>query len=184
MFKVLEDILDGKFRWMNFFCKASYARDKKNKNVVSCFISCALDWWKDLCDYDEDPLTCKDMKCCMQNKFVSDSYSMKLICDLHHLKQHGKRVKDYYDALNNLLLYCGLDEYDKRKKERFLNSLNHEIHDIVDDMKYNSLYNLFRLAFKVESKIKMRDNNLLKMKHMQTLLKLNILTQILSRLYL
>jgi hypothetical protein len=99
----------------DFFAKHRMHETRKIKNVVSCFTSYALDWWKYLCDYDEDPLTCKDMKCCMQNIFFSDSYSMKLIYDLHHLKQ-GKRVREYYDALNNLLLYCGLDEYDKRKK--------------------------------------------------------------------
>jgi hypothetical protein len=39
------------------------------------------------------------------------------------------------DTLNTLLLHCGLDESEKRKKKRFLNGLNDEIHDIVVDMK-------------------------------------------------
>jgi hypothetical protein len=64
---------------------------------------------------------------------------MRLICDLHHLKQHDKTVKEYYDALKTSLLYCGLDESEKAKKIRFLNSLNVDIYDILVDMKYSSL---------------------------------------------
>jgi hypothetical protein len=94
------------------------------------------------------------MKHCMQNKFVSASYSMKLICDLHHLKQQDKTVKEYFVALNTILLHCGLDESGNRKKQRVLNGLNDKIHHIVIDMKYNSLNDLFSVACEVESKIK------------------------------
>lgn len=38
-------------------------------NIVSCFTSFALNWWNDLYDQDEDPLTWEDMNCCMQNEF-------------------------------------------------------------------------------------------------------------------
>jgi hypothetical protein len=56
--------------------------------------------------------------------------------------------------LNTLWLHCGLDEYEKRKKEIFLNGLNDEIRDIIVDMKYNSLNVLFSLACEVQSKSK------------------------------
>jgi hypothetical protein len=52
----------------------------------------------------------------MRNEFVFDSYSMKLICDLHHLKQHDKSVKEYYDALNTIV-HCGLDETEKERED-------------------------------------------------------------------
>jgi hypothetical protein len=63
---------------------------------------------------------------------------MKLICDLHHLKQYAKTIKEYYDVVNTLSLYCGLDECEKAKKKIFLNSFNVDIYDILVDMKYSS----------------------------------------------
>jgi hypothetical protein len=136
---------------------------RKIKNVASCF-TYALDWWKDLCDYDEDPLTWKDMKHCMHNEFVSDSYYMKLICELHHLKQHDKAINEYYHELNTFLLHCGLDEPKKGKKEIFLNGLNDEIHDIVVEVKYNSLNDLFSFSCEVERKTKYEIHKLAKIK--------------------
>jgi hypothetical protein len=67
------------------------------------------------------------MKYRVWNEFVFYSYSMKLICNLHHLKQYTKTIKEYYDVLNTLLLYYGLDECEKAKKKIFLNSFNVDI---------------------------------------------------------
>jgi hypothetical protein len=79
---------------------------------------------------------------------------MKLICDLHHLKQQDKTVKEYFNALITLLLHCGFHESENIKKKIFLNGFNDEIHDTIVDMKYNTLNDLFSLAFEADSKIK------------------------------
>ena len=42
----------------------------------------------------------------------------------------------------------------RKEKRKYFNGLNDEIRDIVFDMKYNSLNDLFSLACEVESKIK------------------------------
>ena len=60
------------------------------------------------------------MKKIMRNEFVSDSHSLKLICELHYLQQHDKTVKEYYDELQTLLLRCGLHESEKARIRRFL----------------------------------------------------------------
>ena len=127
---------------------------RKIKNAASSLTSRALIWWKDLCDYYEDPQTWKDMKRCLKNKFVSDVHSIKLICELQCLQQHEKTVKEYYKTLNTLLLHCGLDESEEVKETRFLNGINSNIYDILVDMEYNSLYDLFNLACEIENTIK------------------------------
>ena len=46
----------------------------------------------------------------MRDTFVSNSYSIKFICDLHYLQRQDKTITQYYNDLNTLLLHCGLDE--------------------------------------------------------------------------
>jgi hypothetical protein len=62
------------------------------------------------------------------------------------------------------LLHCGLDESKKGKKEIFLNGHNDEIHDIVVEVKYNSLNDLFSLSCEVERKNKYERHKLAKIK--------------------
>jgi len=73
---------------------------------------------------------------------------------MQYLQQHDKTVKKYYDELHNLLLRCGLHESEKARIRRFLNGLNNDIYDILGDMQYNSLHDLFILACGIENDIK------------------------------
>ena len=94
------------------------------------------------------------MKQTMRDQFASDSHSIKLICELKYLQQHNKTIKEYYDELHNLLLRCGLRESEKARIRRFLNGLNNDIYDVLGDMQYNSLHDLFFLACDIETHIK------------------------------
>lgn len=104
---------DGWFFMKHCMCE----KKKKNKNIVSCFIYFSLNQRNELYDYNEGPLTQENMKCCMRNEFVSYSYSMKYIYDLHHLKQYDTTIQGYFDAQNTLLFHCSFDESEKRKKK-------------------------------------------------------------------
>jgi hypothetical protein len=58
-----------------------------------------------------------------------------------------------------LLLRCGLHESELHESEkarirRFLNGLNNDIYDVLADMQYKSLHDLFILACDIENEIK------------------------------
>jgi len=162
-----DEYINWEINMDKFFTQYRMCDKRKIKNAASSLTSYALIWWKDLCDYEEDPQTWKNMKQYMRDEFVPTSHSIKLICELHYLQQHDKTVEEYYDALNTLLLRCGLDESQEAKKIRFLNGLNNDIWDILIDMEYNSLYDLFDLACEIEKQIKY-DTYLAEIEHHDT----------------
>ena len=149
-----DEYINWEIHMDTFFTQCRMCDKRKIKNAASSLTSCALIWWKDLCDYGEVPHTWKNMKQFMRDEFVPTSHSIKLICELQYLQQHDKTVEEYYDALNTLLLRCGLHESQEIKKIRFLNGLNNDIQNILVDIKHNSLYDLFDLLVKLRKKIK------------------------------
>ena len=138
----------------SIFAQYRMCNRRKIKNAASSLTSCALIWWKDLCDYEEDPRTWRDMKRYMRDEFVPTSHSEKLLFELQCLQQHDKTVTEYYEILETLLLRCGLDESEEAFEIRFLNGLDKKIQDILVDMEYNSLSDLFYLACEIEKQIK------------------------------
>ena len=52
-----------------------------------------------------------------------------------------------------MLLRCGLHESENAKIKRFLNGLNNDIYDVLCDVQYNSLHDLFTLACDIKNEI-------------------------------
>ena len=138
------------------FAKHHMCNRRKVINAASSLISLASIWWKFFYDKEHYIQTWKDMKKYMRDRFVSDSYSIKLICDLHYLQQQDKTITQYYNDLNTLLLHCGLDESEQSKKQRFLKGLNDDIYDMLVGIRFDSLYDLYKHACKVENEINER----------------------------
>ena len=76
-----DEYINQEIEMDKIFAKYCLCDRRKIKNATSSLTSYALLWWKNLCYYDENPQTQKDMKQTMRGQFVSDSHSIKLICE-------------------------------------------------------------------------------------------------------
>jgi hypothetical protein len=115
-------------------------------------------WWDEYCDLYPDyiPTTWPYLKLAMRYKFVPSSYTRKMLHKLENLEQGSDTVEEYYNALKITLFHCGLEESEESFMDRFWDGLNHDIEDLLMLEKYYSINCMFRLACKVEQKIKRR----------------------------
>ena len=93
------------------------------------------------------------MKVVMRKRFIPYHYYRDLHSKLQGLIQGSKSVDEYYKEMNIAMIQENVEEDREATMARFLNSLNHDIANIVELHHCVEMEDLLHMAIKVECQL-------------------------------
>uniref|UniRef100_A0A1J3GDV5 RNA-directed DNA polymerase n=1 Tax=Noccaea caerulescens TaxID=107243 RepID=A0A1J3GDV5_NOCCA len=130
----------------------------KVKIAVTEFSDYALIWWEQTVTtrrrVGEAPIATWDqLKAIMKRRFVPNHYHRELHQRLRRLNQGGKKVEEYFQELETLMLKADIQEDREATMARFMGGLNREIQDKLELQTYVEMEDLLHKAILIEQQL-------------------------------
>ncbi|XP_056844617.1 uncharacterized protein LOC108825597 [Raphanus sativus] len=154
-----DDYLDWEKKIELIFECHNYSELKKVRLAATEFNGYALHWWDQITSTRRRTGEAAvsgwfELKTLMRKRFVPSHYHKDVHQKLRRLTQGAKRVEDYYQEMETLMIKASVVEDSNATMARFQAGLNRELQDRLELQDYEDIYELLHKAILIEQQQK------------------------------